>query len=170
VQVSPKPESKHGPGLTLGGSSEAAARRAARLGVGFMPSDVRYWDFYRDELRGLGLADPGPFPGGADTGVVILADDVDAAWEQLGPFFLHESNAYGAWREADDVETSYRPVADVSELRNGEQYRILTPEQWRSELEASGAFSVAVLHPLVGGITPELGWRHLQLFEQRVLS
>lgn len=170
VQVLPKPESKRGPGLTLGGSSEAAARRAARLGVGFVPSDVRYWEFYRDELLALGLGDPGAFPGGADTGVVILADDVEAAWDEIGPFFLHESNAYGAWRTDDDVETSYRPASDVAELRSGDQYRILTPEQWRAELATAEGFSVAVLHPLVGGITPELGWRHLQLFEQRVLS
>ena len=125
VQVTPKPESKRGPNLTLGGSSEAAARRAARLGLGFIPSEPRFWDFYRDERRELGIGDPGEFPMGGDTGVVILADDVDAGWDALSPYFLHESNAYGAWQQDDGVDTSYRSVESADALRATGQYRVL---------------------------------------------
>ncbi len=170
VHVTPTPESKRGPGLTMGGSSEAAARRAARLGVGFIPSEPALWEFYRDELLQLGLRDPGPFVSGADTSVVILADDVSAGWRELAPYFLHETNAYGQWREPDDVATSYRPVETVEDLQDLGQYRVLTPDQWRDELEAAGPFSLALLHPMVGGIPPKRGWEHLRMFERDVLD
>lgn len=170
VLVTPRPESRRGPGLTMGGSSEAAARRAARLGVGFVPSEPRFWEFYRDEMQQLGFGDPGPFVGGATTEVVALATDVETAWEELGPYFLHEANAYGAWRADVGVETSYEEVPDIEALRRGGQYRILTPEQWRNELDAAEEPTVVVLHPMVGGIPPRLGWRHLDLFERHILS
>ena len=60
VQVTPRPTAPAVPGLMLGGSSEAAARRAARLAVGFIPiSAPECWEFYRDECLKLGRADPG---------------------------------------------------------------------------------------------------------------
>ncbi len=43
VRVTPRPFRDGGPGLALGGSSEAAGRRAARLGVGFSPSSPAGW-------------------------------------------------------------------------------------------------------------------------------
>jgi hypothetical protein len=39
--------------------------------------------------------------------VVILAEDPEAAWPELGPYFLHETNAYGAWQAATNVEATY---------------------------------------------------------------
>jgi hypothetical protein len=101
--------------------------------------------------------------------VVVLAEDPDAAWTELGPYFLHETNAYGAWQAAANVETTYRPVESVDALRAGSQYRILTPNDYAEELSAAGDLALAVLHPMVGGIPPELAWRHLRLFEESFL-
>jgi hypothetical protein len=99
---------------------------------------------------------------------VWLAEDPEAAWEEVGPYFLHELNAYGAWHAASDVDTPYTSVSDMDELRAGDQYRILTPEEYRTELEAGGML-YAVLNPMVGGIPPEIGWRQLRLFESALL-
>src|SRR5207244_596809 len=38
VQITPQPYQSGGPSITLGGSSEPAARRAARIADGFIPS------------------------------------------------------------------------------------------------------------------------------------
>lgn len=167
VQVTPAPLRPGGPALLMGGSSEAAARRAARLADGFIPSVPEVWPFYCDELAALGRPDPGPCP----TGEVIttaLAEDPERAWEDMGPFFLHETNAYGAWLADNNSPGPYRVVADVAALRATGQYRIVTPAQYVEESRAA-PFAFAMFHPLCGGMPPALAWSSLHLFEQQVL-
>lgn len=166
VRVLPTPAQPGGPAIVLGGSSAPAARRAARIADGFIPSDDACWEFYRDECITLGKPDPGPSMG-FDAEVVVLADDPESAWSEIGPYFMHESNAYGAWDPAAGA-ANYRQVADIDELRSGSQYRILTPEQYATEL-GDPDLAIARLHPMVGGIPPDLAWRHLHLFEQHLL-
>jgi len=169
VRVRPRPAQEGGPKLVLGGSSEAAARRAARIADGFIPSEPGCWRFYRDECRKLGKPDPGPGMTGQGE-VVVLAEDPEAAWPELGPYFLYETNAYGAWQAAAGLAATYEPVESVDALRAGVQYRILTPDAYKAELEAAGGLALAVLHPMVGGIPPDLAWRHLRLFEEACLQ
>ncbi len=64
VRLTPAPFRPGGPSIILGGSSEAAARRAARIGDGFIPSSPELWEPYRDEVQRLGRPDPGPRPTG----------------------------------------------------------------------------------------------------------
>src|SRR5207253_189725 len=135
---------------------EPAARRAARIADGFLPSVPEVWDFYRDEVQRLGRPDPGPSPI-SDNQTVALAKDPDAAWEQMGPFFLHETNAYGAWQAQDDVATPYRMVKDIDTLRAAGQYRIVTPEQFIDEMKAQD-FAFAMFHPMCGGMPIDLAW------------
>jgi alkanesulfonate monooxygenase SsuD/methylene tetrahydromethanopterin reductase-like flavin-dependent oxidoreductase (luciferase family) len=168
VRVRPRPAQPGGPNLMLGGTSEGAARRAARIADGFIPSEPECWKFYRDECRKLGKPDPGPGMTGQGD-VVILAEDPEAAWPELGPYFLHETNAYGAWQAAANVEATYDPQESVDELRAAGRYRILTPDDYAAELKATGDFALALLHPMVGGIPPDLAWRHLRLFETAFL-
>ena len=168
VKVRPTPSQPGGPAIVLGGTSEAAARRAARIADGFIPSEPACWEFYRDECRKLGKPDPGPgMTGHGD--VVVLAEDPEAAWPELAPYFLHETNAYGAWQAAANVEATYKAQQGIDELRAGGQYRILTPDAYKAELDAAGGLAFAALHPMVGGIPPELAWRHLRLFEAAFL-
>lgn len=167
VRVQPTPAQEGGPKIVLGGSSRPAAVRAARIGDGFIPSDPACWEHYRQECLALGKPDPGAgFAQTAD--VVVLAEDPEAAWPVLGPYFMHESNAYGAWA-AMAGDTRYQPVTDLDEVRALGQYRILTPDELRAELEAAGDLPIAKLHPMVGGIPPKLAWEHLHLFEESFL-
>ncbi|UDY38027.1 LLM class flavin-dependent oxidoreductase [Dermatobacter hominis] len=170
VTVRPTPTSEGGPMLLMGGTSEGAARRAARLADGFVPSDLACWEHYRDECLALGRPDPGPSRAAAGGEVVVLAEDPEAAWEELGPYFLHETNAYGRWQQESGLPTPFAVASDVDELRAGDQYRILTPDEHRAEVEAAGDEAFVVLHPMVGGIPPDLAWRHLHLFEQTFLT
>jgi alkanesulfonate monooxygenase SsuD/methylene tetrahydromethanopterin reductase-like flavin-dependent oxidoreductase (luciferase family) len=165
VRVTPSPHQPGGPPILLAGSSEGAARRAARIADGYQPSTPDTWEHYRDELRQLGKPDPGPYVGG-DTGFVHLANDPATAWSAIAPFALHETNSYGRWAVAADAETGYQPETDPAQLRTSGRYRVLTPEEFRVEVAATG---VAVLHPMMGGMPPELGWQSLRLLEQDVL-
>jgi alkanesulfonate monooxygenase SsuD/methylene tetrahydromethanopterin reductase-like flavin-dependent oxidoreductase (luciferase family) len=170
VRVTPTPAQAGGPAITLGGSTEAAARRAARIADGFMPSTGEVWPYYRDECLALGKPDPGPFAGG-DTSMFHLAHDVEAGWQQLAPYAMHEVNAYGTWMAEAGLGAAggYQPVSHPDALRATGQYRVLTPEQFVAELQAKGPFGFAILHPLMGGIPPEMAWESLRLFEEEVL-
>ena len=167
VQVTPAPCQPGGPKVMMGGASEPAARRAARIADGFMPTEPHVWQWYQDEMLKLGKPDPGPFPGG-DTSVVALAEDADKGWEAMAPFFLHEMNAYGAWQAQDDTANGYRMVEDTDALRATGQYRVLTPDQFVAEQQAA-PFAFAMFHPLCGGMPPTLAWDSLKLFEHEVL-
>jgi alkanesulfonate monooxygenase SsuD/methylene tetrahydromethanopterin reductase-like flavin-dependent oxidoreductase (luciferase family) len=167
VRVTPAPYQPGGPAIVLGGSSEPAARRAAHVADGFAPSVPGVWDFYRDEMVRLGKPDPGPARQNV-LGTTFLADDVDKGWEAYGPFFLHEMNAYGAWHEDKDLKSHFREIDAIEELRASSHYRVATPHELRTDLEAIDD-PVVVFHPLCGGTTPDLAWRSLQLFEHEVL-
>lgn len=167
VRITPPAYRPGGPGILLGGSSEPAARRAARIADGFIPSTPDVWEFYRDEMVALGRPDPGPnmIPG---TRTVALAEDPEAGWKAMAPFFLHETNAYGEWLTQAGMQAPYRAVADTGALRDTGQYVVLTPEQLIAELTEQPVPFVQ-LHPLCGGMPIELAWSSLRLFEQEVM-
>ncbi|OAA26360.1 flavin-dependent oxidoreductase, F420-dependent methylene-tetrahydromethanopterin reductase [Frankia sp. EI5c] len=167
VRVTPAPYRPGGPSLVLGGSSEAAARRAARIADGFIPSLPEVWDFYRDEVQKLGRPDPGPSPIRANT-VVALAEDVEDGWKQMSPYFLHETNAYGEWQAQSNLASPYHTSPGADQLRASGQYRVLTPEQLVIEQKES-SFPFVQFHPMCGGIPPETAWSSLRLFEREVL-
>src|SRR3977135_4482055 len=58
VQVTPAPAQPGGPKISLGGSGPAAARRAARIADGFMPSSPAILDVYRDGMQKPRQPDP----------------------------------------------------------------------------------------------------------------
>jgi alkanesulfonate monooxygenase SsuD/methylene tetrahydromethanopterin reductase-like flavin-dependent oxidoreductase (luciferase family) len=167
VHLTPAPFGP-GPSITLGGSSEPAARRAARLGVGFIPSMPDVWDFYREESLALDRPDPGPCPIGETNRIVALAEDSERGWSEMAPYFRHEMDAYGAWQKASGLASPYHVVKDMDELRESGNYAVLTPDEYVAELKAA-PFPFALLHPLCGGMPPELAWSSLRLFEHEVI-
>jgi alkanesulfonate monooxygenase SsuD/methylene tetrahydromethanopterin reductase-like flavin-dependent oxidoreductase (luciferase family) len=169
VRVTPVPCQPGGPAVMMGGSSEGAARRAARMGIGFMPTDGGVWEFFRAETIALGRPDPGPYLGGGAS-FVHVARDVEHGWDQIAPFALHEASSYGRWLAAggQGVASSYRPFESVAELRASGQYRVVRPEELVAELSGPGLRSLAV-HPMMGGIPPKVAWQSLRLLEQQVI-
>jgi alkanesulfonate monooxygenase SsuD/methylene tetrahydromethanopterin reductase-like flavin-dependent oxidoreductase (luciferase family) len=167
VHVTPAPYRPGGPTISLGGSTEPAARRAARIADGFVPTAPEVWEFYRDEVQKLGRPDPGPSPVGP-TRTVALAEDPERGWEQMSPYFLHETNAYGAWLAPHGLAAPYRIVSDTDALRTTGQYAVLTPDQFIAE-QKQAAIPHAFFHPLCGGIPIDLAWSSLRLFENEVL-
>ncbi|MFJ4685706.1 LLM class flavin-dependent oxidoreductase [Streptomyces sp. NPDC088789] len=165
VRVTPRPFTEPHPLLLVGGSSRAAARRAARLGLPFFPSAhlPGLEAYYKERLAEYGTEGWTLMPG-AETPLLHVAEDPDEAWARYGEHFLHEARTYAAW-QSDGVRSAVRSTAGtVGELRAEGVYRIVTPD----ECVAQGLDSL-VLHPLVGGMPVEEGWRGLRLFCEGVL-
>ncbi|MFJ9898954.1 LLM class flavin-dependent oxidoreductase [Streptomyces sp. NPDC091280] len=165
VRVTPRPFSDPHPLLLVGGSSKAAARRAARLGLPFFPSahlpDLEA--YYKDRLVEYGTEGWTMMPG-AETPLLHIAEDPDRAWAEYGAHFLHEARTYASWQSGEIRSAVKSGATTVAELRAEGVYRILTPD----ECVALGLDNL-VLHPLAGGMPVEEGWRSLRLFAEGVL-
>jgi hypothetical protein len=116
----------------------------------------------------LGKPDPGPGMGSGTSQVTALARDPEAGWQAMAPFFLHETNAYGAWKVDAGEDTPYDVFADTDALRAADFYHVITPEQMTAQLK-SAPVPVAQFHPLCGGMPIDLAWESLKLFEDEVL-
>ncbi|MGH1552946.1 LLM class flavin-dependent oxidoreductase [Streptomyces sp. L7] len=161
----PRPFSDPHPLLLVGGSSKAAARRAARLGLPFFPSahlpDLEA--YYKDRLVEYGTEGWTMMPG-PETPLLHIAEDPDRAWAEYGAHFLHEARMYASWQSGEIRSAVKSGATTVAELRAEGVYRILTPDQ----CVALGLDNL-VLHPLAGGMPVDEGWRSLRLFAERVL-
>jgi alkanesulfonate monooxygenase SsuD/methylene tetrahydromethanopterin reductase-like flavin-dependent oxidoreductase (luciferase family) len=158
-----------GPMLMLGGGSEPAIRRAARLGLGMITQggDPKFEKIYQEACKEYGNT-PQLFvnPTGDAPTSCFIAEDVDRAWNELGPYLLHDAQMYAAWMgESGSISKSV--AADVSALRaeNG-AYRIFTPEQAATHIRENG---ILMLQPLCGGLPPALAWQSLELLASKVL-
>jgi alkanesulfonate monooxygenase SsuD/methylene tetrahydromethanopterin reductase-like flavin-dependent oxidoreductase (luciferase family) len=163
VRVTPRCASPDGPPMMIAGGSKAAVRRAARHGLGFISQIDRpeLRTYYEEHCRSLRKV-PGfvQFPAPDAPTVVFVADDVDKAWEQLGPHLLHDAAMAAAYRHGDDSVASITRARTVAELRLAQgPYRILTPAA-ATEFVRTG--KSLPLHPLCGGLDPELAWRYLE--------
>ncbi|MGW4856615.1 LLM class flavin-dependent oxidoreductase [Streptomyces sp. NPDC004288] len=165
VRVTPRPFTRPHPMLLVGGSSRAAARRAARLGLPFFPSAhlPELEAYYRERCAEYGTEGWTMMPAEV-TPLLHLSEDPDRTWAEHGEHFLHEARTYASW-QSKDIRSAVRSAATtVAELRAEGVYRVVTPE----ECLALGLESL-VLHPLCGGMPVEEGWRSLRLFCDRVL-
>ncbi|WP_395363952.1 LLM class flavin-dependent oxidoreductase [Streptomyces sp. YH02] len=165
VRVTPRPFTQPHPMLLVGGSSRAAARRAARLGLPFFPSAhlPELEAYYRERCAEYGTEGWTMMPAEV-TPLLHLSEDPDRTWAEYGEHFLHEARTYASW-QSKDIRSAVRSTATtVAELRAEGVYRVVTPE----ECLALGLESL-VLHPLCGGMPVEEGWRSVRLFCHGVL-
>ena len=163
VQVTPPPASPGGPYMLIAGGSKAAARRAARHGLGFISqvASDELKKFYESESRNNGF-EPGlmQFPVEGAPTTVFVADDVDAAWQELGPYLLHDAVTAACYRHGDDSVASISTAQSESELREaGGPYRIFTPAEAAAYVRNGRPLP---LLPLCGGLPPEVAWPYLE--------
>jgi alkanesulfonate monooxygenase SsuD/methylene tetrahydromethanopterin reductase-like flavin-dependent oxidoreductase (luciferase family) len=153
--------------LFVGGSVPAGAKRAARLRLPFMAAseDLSLKHVYDAECKEIG------FTGGfavipSEPTYVHVAEDPEKAWAQVGPHMLHDAQSYDQWQKPDQHSAVHIKADDIEQLRASGVYQILTPDQAVEHAKAKG---MIMLHPLVGGLSPDLGWECLELFGSSVL-
>ena len=165
VRVTPRPARPDGPGLILGGASRAAARRAARLGLSFLPVDETIWAHYQDACRELGR-EVGPAPALDGPRFIHVAEDPDRAWARIAPHAFHDTNVYGSWLADANERGPYESTDDVDSLRTSGAYVVITPDECVEMVRKTGSL---LLHPLMGGLDPDLAWESLELVANKVL-
>jgi alkanesulfonate monooxygenase SsuD/methylene tetrahydromethanopterin reductase-like flavin-dependent oxidoreductase (luciferase family) len=183
VLVTPPPATPGGPEIFLGGKTVAGARRAARLRCRFSPAvgDLDVMRAYFEECERLGF--PGAEVFGCSSldsfraryrpespvapGFVHVTTDPDRTWERIRRNAEYDATTYAAWQEDGVVSDWAVPGAESwRALRESGRYAVVTPEDCLALARRDGQI---MLHPLMGGIEPELAWEGLRLFESQVL-
>jgi alkanesulfonate monooxygenase SsuD/methylene tetrahydromethanopterin reductase-like flavin-dependent oxidoreductase (luciferase family) len=163
AKVTPLPFTSGGPMLAYGGGTEAAARRAGRLGMYFVSetNDSSLEAAYLEEADRAGVVPPGcAFPAADAPLTVFVADDPDKAWAEIGEYLLADALSYAQWNVHRSGTASISFASTVAELKAERgAYQIITP-QVAATYVARGI--PLALQPLVGGLPSKVGWRYLE--------
>ena len=165
VRVTPKPKS---PPMILdrrldGDGGAARGTAACRL----LPGDRRSAARRRLQRRVRAARLQGGFvimPGGP--GFVHVTEDPERDWARIAPHALYDAQTYAAWQTPDQRSSVHVEAQTIDDVRKSGVYRVVTPDECVALANEMGR---VLLHPLMGGMPPELGWQGLELFESKVL-
>jgi alkanesulfonate monooxygenase SsuD/methylene tetrahydromethanopterin reductase-like flavin-dependent oxidoreductase (luciferase family) len=156
-----------GPPIIMGGSTPKTARRAAEIADGYDPSAPALVADYLTACAELGK-DPGEHLNRVGPFFMHVAEDVERTQHQLAPYVQHEIQQYAQWTPGTEhlpgtAEQSLESVWTVG------SHQVLTPDQAIELARGFAPGSLLTLHPLCGGLPPELALESLQLFVEKVL-
>jgi len=171
VQVTPRPLTQPHPTMLIGGTAKVSARRAARFGLPFMPAAnmPELEAYYYEQCTEAGAQGFCVMPP-EHMAHVHVAEDPDKAWTELGRYILHEATTYASWQTSDIRSAVHSHATTVDELRAEGIYTIVTPEECVERSRAAGeGFGGLAMHPLVGGMPIDEGWRSVTLCAEQVI-
>jgi hypothetical protein len=88
-----------------------------------------------------------------------VAEDVDAAWDEIGRYLLHDALSYSEWNPDNQVSANISDAKTVNELRRSPSHLILTVDDAAGRMRNGEMLN---LTPLCGGLPPELAWPYLR--------
>jgi alkanesulfonate monooxygenase SsuD/methylene tetrahydromethanopterin reductase-like flavin-dependent oxidoreductase (luciferase family) len=158
--------------LMAGGGVAASARRAARFGIGFAPMRLRsdLFPLYDEECARLGRSPGRKYDSGLPLSIHV-AEDPQQAWTELKPHVMHVASEYAKWAgEEANSNSPFKGLDDEDALRRSGIFAVWTPEEVIANaprlLAAGGTLNFM---PLLGGLSPNLGWRSLELIKNQVM-
>lgn len=171
VRVTPKPGSPGGPTIYLGGNAKPSARRAARLGLGYRPANKALYEYYEQQCAELGMPAPEPFPEHGPA-FLFVTEDPERSVQQIGKHLIHASNMYARWGAERSTVTSngyWEEKDGIESIKADPSMWIITPDEAVERCLALPEGYELRLHPLLGGLPPELSWQSLELLANEVL-
>ncbi len=155
--------------IMVGGGVEASARRAARFGVGFGPMKPELVDLYLSECERLGQLPRQyfrPVPGMPLA--IHLCEDPEQGWAAIERHAVHVITEYAKWaeQEGDGSNSPFKGLTDPAVLKQSGLFAAWTPDQLIERFKAMPDGGGISLQPLLGGLSPEEGWKSLKLLEK----
>ena len=165
IRVLPRPVQSPMP-IYLGGMSQAATERAARLADGFHTLVPQTWEHYRESCREIGKIDPGPFTPRGPLFLWVTKGDKAKVLQQLQPHFDQQIHSYVEQaRKAGGVLTNPWALSPGTPP----PYMIATPEEAIALAQSLGVTDELIFQPLLSAIDQRLALKMLQLLEKEVL-
>ena len=160
------------PPLWIGGFAPASAKRAARIGDGYLGTGemTELLKVYREERARLGRDGPGRAIGGHFW--LIVSKDPARTLADVGPHVLYQIEMYNQWL-GEAGQALFPPVSSPAQLAETGILQILTPAQAvdaiASYVEATGIerYYTWTVPP---GYPEEKMNEHLQLFAEEVIT
>ncbi|PEQ14245.1 oxidoreductase [Novosphingobium sp. PC22D] len=168
IYVRPLPVQEPENIIMVGGGVPASAKRAARFGVGFGPMKPGLTELYLAECERLGhtpRAHYDPQPGMPLA--IHLCEDPEAGWEAIAPHAVHVVSEYAKWaeQEGDASNSPFKGLDDPAILKQAGLFAAWTPDQLVERVATAPPGANVGLQPLLGGLSPEEGWKSLKLLE-----
>jgi len=171
VRVTPRPVQPGGPNIFMGmgGSTEKSAIRAGRSGHDFRPGHPALFDVYQEARTQAGYP-PAERPPKSAANFLFVSEDPDRDWPLVLPHIGYATNLYADWAKERGVGvTTYENALTHDQLRQLPIFKVLTPDQCFEYAMELGPNSAMGFHALMGGLDPDISWRSLRLFEEKVL-
>ena len=169
LEVKPRPVQPGGPPIYIGGSAEPSAHRAALIGDGYRPALPELYEVYIADLLERGLPAPPPL---LNQGPLFLfvTEDPERDWERIKPNVLYATNATAKWaKERSTGDTPFKEADNLDDLKANTSFQVITPDECIRYAQSLGEDAELLIHPLFGGLDPELSWSSLELFESKVI-
>ena len=104
----------------------------------------------------------------AGPATVFCASDPDEFWDRWGDHLLADARAYDSWHGAAMSSYVRDASTSIEELRAGEVYVVLHPDDLIERCRAREV-RLVTSHPLCGGMPAEPSWASLRLVCETVL-
>lgn len=160
-RITPRPLQRPHPPLFMGAASPAAARRAARLGDGFI-AVASLIPHYLEECARVGRTPR--YQGEMPFSYLYVCRDPEDTWRRLAPYCQYETNMYARWQASGKQGGMFSPATDPDALRALGIYQPATPAEVLARAPGFAPNDALVLHPLISGLEKELSWEGLRLF------
>ncbi len=171
VALAPLPVQRPRPPLWVGGFAPAAARRATRLGDGYIGTGdmVEQARQYREHLEKLGRGEAAHLAGGHFW--LIAARDPARTFAAVAPHVMYQIEVYNQWL-GDAGQALFPPVSSPEDLRELGILQVVSPQQacdLIGEYVAATGIERYYTWTIPPGYAVERMDEHLALFAEEVM-
>ncbi|MEM7467475.1 MAG: LLM class flavin-dependent oxidoreductase [Pseudomonadota bacterium] len=134
AKLSPMPVQRPRPPIWVGGFAPISAKRAARLGDGYIGTGdmTPFVPVYQDELERLGKSN-GKLAGGHFW--LIVSNEPDKTFDLVAPHIIYQLEMYNVWLTAAGQQP-FPTVTNPDELKASGMLSVVTPSQAIDEIGA----------------------------------
>jgi len=99
---------------------------------------------------------------------IHLCEDPEAGWKTIERHAVHVITEYAKWAaaEGDASSSMFKGLDNPTALEQAGLFACWTPDRFVEAIAGLDDYMSIGLQPLLGGLSPEEGWKSLKLLEQ----